>query len=184
MQMSKTDNLNLSVKVSSLVKIAVVAVFYVLLTYISASFGLAYFPVQVRFSEALCVLPVVMPEAVLGLTLGCLVSNLTSPFGVLDVICGTLATFVSSFLTLKFRKFKVRDLPLLSMVPPVVINPLIVGLVISLFSPEGFSLVSFFTVFFSIMVGELIACYALGIPLYLFFRQQSELIKKVLGHKV
>lgn len=168
-----------SFKVDSLVKVSVISALYVLLTYISASFGLAYCPIQVRVSESLCVLPVVFPEAVFGLTLGCLVSNLTSPFGMVDIIFGTLATFVAAFLTFKLKKFTLYGLPLMSLIPPVVINPLVVGLTISIFSPEGFSVAAFFLIFVSIMVGELISCYALGVPLYLFIKR-SNLFEKLL----
>lgn len=68
---------------------ALVAALYALLTYVSAALNLAYGTVQFRLSEALTVLPVVSGAAVPGLVIGCLLGNLTSPYGLVDIICGT-----------------------------------------------------------------------------------------------
>ena len=75
---------------------ALVAAFYALLTYLSLAFNLAYGPVQFRLSEALTLLPVVSGAAVPGLAVGCLLGNLTSPYGLVDIVCGTCASLLAA----------------------------------------------------------------------------------------
>ena len=85
-------------KVYSLVSGAVIAALYAALTYVASSVGLAYGAVQFRFSEALTVLAALTPAAIPGLTIGCFLANLGSPYGIVDIVCGTLATLVAAFL--------------------------------------------------------------------------------------
>ena len=66
-----------------LTRAAVIAALYVVLTYLAGVMNLAYGPVQFRFSEALTVLPFLFPEAIPGLFVGCVVSNLLSPYGLI-----------------------------------------------------------------------------------------------------
>ena len=75
---------------------ALVTALYVALTYLATLFGLSSGVIQFRFSEALCVLPIFMPEAVLGLTVGCLLSNIISGCVIWDIIFGTLATLIGA----------------------------------------------------------------------------------------
>ena len=63
-------------KVLFAVQAAMIAALYVVLTYITNLLGLASGTIQVRFSEALCILPVFTPAAIPGLFIGCLISNL------------------------------------------------------------------------------------------------------------
>ena len=158
-------------KLSKITKTAVIATLYVLLTYVSASFGLAYLPVQLRASESLCVLPVFMPEAVFGLTLGCFVSNLTSPFGVIDVLFGTLATCLSAVFSRIFKDVTLKKMPLLSLSFPVLINALIIGAEISFFNTGGFTFRTFVPVCVSIMISEFLACYGLGLALFFVLKR-------------
>ena len=72
---------------------AMIAALYVALTYFSRLLGLADGAVQFRLSELLTVLPAFTPAAVSGLTIGCLIANLGSPYGIADIISGTVATF-------------------------------------------------------------------------------------------
>ena len=71
---------------------ALVGGLYVVLSYFSNIFGLTFGPVQCRFSEALTVLPFLYPASAWGLFIGCIVSNLLSPYGPLDLIFGSAAT--------------------------------------------------------------------------------------------
>lgn len=64
-----------------LVQAAVIAAIYAVLTLLASSLNLAYGPVQFRISEFLTVLPMFTPAAIPGLTLGCFLANLASPFG-------------------------------------------------------------------------------------------------------
>ena len=73
---------------------AVVAALYTALSYFGNIFGLTYGPIQCRFSEALCVLPFLFPATVPGLFVGCLLTNLMSTVGPLDLVLGSLATLL------------------------------------------------------------------------------------------
>ena len=59
---------------------AMIAAIYYVLTWVSASFNLASGSVQMRLSEALCILPFFTPAAIPGLTIGCLIANLTTGY--------------------------------------------------------------------------------------------------------
>ena len=75
---------------------AMIAAIYYVLTWVSASFNLASGSVQMRLSEALCILPFFTPAAIPGLTIGCLIANLTTGCVIWDVIFGSLATLIGA----------------------------------------------------------------------------------------
>ena len=77
-----------------LTQAAVIAALYVVLTYVSSAVGLAYGGVQFRLSEALTILPAFTPAAIPGLTIGCVLGNLGSPMGIVDIVCGAGATLL------------------------------------------------------------------------------------------
>lgn len=149
-----------------IVESAVIAAIYAGLTYFAAVLNIAYGGIQFRFSEALTILAVFSPAAIPGLTIGCFLGNITSPYGIVDIICGTLATLIAAVLSYKTRNIKFKDLPLLSAIFPVISNAIIIGLEITLFMPEGFKLEAFLISAFQVGFGELVMCYGLGIPLY------------------
>lgn len=107
---------------------AVIAGLYAVLTYVAAAMNLAYGAVQFRFSEALTVLPVFTPAAVPGLALGCFIANLASPLGVVDWVFGTGATLLAGIGTWLVRDVKVKGVPVLAPLPPVIANVVLVGL--------------------------------------------------------
>ena len=82
--------------VKDLTAAAVVAALYAALSLLSNSLGIAFGPVQCRFSEALTLLPMLLPSSVYGLTVGCLLTNILSPYGLTDLIVGTFATFLAA----------------------------------------------------------------------------------------
>ena len=108
-----------------------IAAMYVALTVAVAP--TAFGPVQFRISEMLTILPVLTPAAVPGLAVGCLVSNLfglmsgTNPAGALDLVLGPLATLSAAYLTYRLRGITVRGVPVLSSLPPVLINAVVIG---------------------------------------------------------
>ena len=108
-----------------LTRAAAVGAAYAVLSLFSSVFSLTFGVVQCRFSEALCVLPFFFPETVWGLFAGCLITNLLSPYGLLDLIVGSLATLIAALLTARCRKKWLAPLP------PVVLNTLLVGAVIA-----------------------------------------------------
>ena len=106
-----------------LVEAAAIGAIYVVLTILFAP--LSYGEVQIRFSEALTVLPFFLPEAVPGLFVGCLVTNLMSTVGPLDIIFGSMATLLAALWTAKMpNKF-------LATLPPVICNAVIIGAMIA-----------------------------------------------------
>jgi len=140
---------------------AIVAALYAVLSYFSGIFGLAYGPIQCRVSEALCVLPFLFPETIWGLFVGCILSNLLSAYGVIDVVFGSLATLVAAVWTSRVKRRWLAPLP------PVICNAVIVGAVIA-YSEAG-SADSFAALWvyngLTVGLGEAIACYVLGMIL-------------------
>ena len=143
-----------------LTEAAMIAAGYTVLTLLAMMLNLAYGPVQFRFSEALTVLPVLTPAAVPGLAVGCLLSNLWSSMGALDIIFGTAATLLAALTT-----YMVKGIPILAPLPPVLFNALIVGVEITIVSPGGFVFPAFLANALSVGLGELAVCYVLGLPL-------------------
>ncbi len=144
-----------------LARAAVIAAIYVALTYLAGLMNLAYGPVQFRFSEALTVLPFLFPEAIPGLFVGCIVSNLLSPYGALDLVVGSAATLLAAVWTAKCGKRAFAPMP------PVIANALLVGAMIAWYE-AGFG-AGFWAAFaynaLTVGLGELVVCYALGLPL-------------------
>lgn len=137
-----------------LCRAAIIAALYVALTLLfqPISFG----AVQLRISEALCILPVLWPEAVAGLAAGCLLSNLLGGALPPDVIFGTLATLLAAITTLKLRK----NIWLAALMP-VVFNGVIVGLVLT----YAYQIPTLFLNMLTVALGEAAVLYILGVPL-------------------
>ena len=145
---------NLSKKTVYITQAALIAALYTVLTMIAAGFDLASGAIQVRFSEALTVLPFLTPAAVPGLTLGCLLSNILTGCALPDVIFGTLATLLGALGTYALREHR-----FLCAVPPIVSNALIIPFVLSYayHIPGGIPLFML-----TVGLGELISCMGLG----------------------
>ncbi len=141
---------------------AVIAALYVALTYVSNILGLAYNAVQFRLSEVLTVLPVFTPAAIPGLLIGCIIANIQSPFGIVDIICGSFATLSAAVVSYMLRKVSFRGIPVLSTVPPVLFNAVIIGLEI-MFLENGEPTL-FFVSAAQITAGQTVMCIVAGIP--------------------
>ena len=157
----------MKITVKQLVRGAVIAALYAGITIFTEA--ISFGPVQFRVSEALTLLPFLMPEAVWGLTLGCLIANL---FGgtVLDIIFATLATFLAALITKKIKKLWLTPLPV------ILCNGIIVGAVITLGTYE-FNFSAYAATAFSIAVSETIICYCGGIPLLVGLNQLAKKFK-------
>lgn len=135
---------------------ALIAALYIVLTFVANAFGLANYAVQVRFSEALTILPFFTPAAIPGLFIGCLLSNILTGCAIPDIIFGSIATLIGAILTYALRKQK-----WLAPVPPIVANAIIVPLVLKYaygIEPLWFS-------FVTVTAGEIISCGILGMIL-------------------
>lgn len=108
-----------------MVQAAMIAAIYVALTFVSSSMGLASGTIQVRISEALCILPVFTTAAIPGLWLGCLMANLLTGGILVDVLFGSIATLLGAVGTYFLRKHKFA-----CTLPPVVANMVIVPFVL------------------------------------------------------
>lgn len=147
---------------------------YAALSLLGGAFGISYGPIQCRFAEALCVLPFLMPETAWGLAVGCLIANILSPYGLLDIAVGSLATLLSALITRQCKNKYLAPLP------PVLLNGLLVGGLLA-FEQAGFS-GAFWKAFWfngcSVTIGEAIACYGLGL-LLLWKLEQSAFFKNL-----
>lgn len=122
---------NTKFSVVELAKAGVIAALYTAMTVLV--YPLSFGGMQVRLSEMLTILPVYMPSAVSGLTVGCFLSNLiglsmgANPAGALDLVFGTAATGIAAWLTYLLRNVRWKGLPILATLPPVLLNAFIVG---------------------------------------------------------
>ena len=137
-----------------IVQAAVIAALYVILTMIAAGFDLASGAIQVRFSEALTVLPYFTSAAVPGVTIGCLIANILTSGNPFDIIFGTLATLIGALGSRALRKQR-----LLVSVPPIVSNMIIIPFVLRYAFHLPGSLPYFV---FTIGLGEMLSCFVLG----------------------
>jgi uncharacterized membrane protein len=142
-------------KTKYLIQAAVIAAVYAVLTVMLSP--ISYGPIQFRVSEALTILPAFTPAAIPGLFIGCLIANLMSPVGLVDIICGSAATLIAAFLS-----YKLRNRPLLVPLPPVILNGVIVGLELKMIYTPQMPLLACMG---WVALGELGACYAVGYPL-------------------
>ena len=108
-------------KVLFITQAAIIAAIYVVITYFVAAFNLASGSIQIRLSEALCVLPFFTPAAIPGLGIGCLLANFITGAPIFDIIFGSHATLVGAVGTYLLRKHK-----FLCTLPPVIANALII----------------------------------------------------------
>jgi len=143
---------------------AAVAALYVSLTLATYEFSFGTMMWQLRIAEALTILPIFSPVAIPGVFVGCIISNLFSPISTLDKIIGPLATGIAAVLTHLLRKK-----PLAAIAPPVLINAFVVGLALYLADIGPYWLMVG-----SVGLGQLAACYGLGLPLYYALRKLPE----------
>ena len=133
---------------------ALIAAIYTVLTMIAAGFDLASGAIQVRFSEALTIMPFFTPAAIPGLTIGCLLSNLLTGCALPDIIFGSLATFLGAVGSYALRRNR-----WLCALPPIISNMLIIPFILTYayHIPGGVPLFML-----TVGIGELISCMGLG----------------------
>lgn len=157
-------------KVRFIVQSALIAAIYVVLTYLIHFFGLDSGVIQVRISEALVALLYFTPAAIPGLTIGCFLSNIFVGGVFLDVIFGTLATFIGVLTGYWLRKYKYAVL-----LPNVISNTLIVPFVLKyVYNFEGALWYFIITVF----IGEIISCAIFGAMLLKALEKRGKYIFK------
>lgn len=147
------------------IQAAMIAAVYAALTLAFAP--LSYGVMQVRISEVLTVLPVLTPAAIPGLFVGCVLSNLLSPNGIVDMVLGSLATLLAAGATWALRK-KMFLAPL----PPVIANGVIVGAMLHF---VYYIRVPLPLCIFWVGLGELLSCYVLGYPLLRYLSRHKDI---------
>ena len=131
---------------------AIIAALYAVLTLLLQP--LSYGEVQIRFSEALTLLPILMPEAVPALAVGCLLSNVLGGCMIVDIVFGTLATLLAAICTRRLR-----ERFWLAALMPVLFNGVIVGAVVHYcYAP----MIALPLCMLSVAAGEAVACLVVG----------------------
>ena len=153
-------------RLRSITLAAMIAALYVCLTYVAHIFGLDIGAIQVRVSEALCVLPYFTTAAVPGLAVGCLIANLLMATPA-DVVFGTLATLIGAAGTRLLRKWS----PYLAPIPPIVSNAVIIPFVIAYSGGMPFEPMLLLGMAGTVGLGEVISCAVLGIPLLFILKR-------------
>ena len=147
---------------------ALIASLYIVLTLIASMLGVSSHVIQVRFSEALCILPVFTSAAIPGLAIGCLVSNLICAALWQDVVFGTLATLIGALGTYALRKYK-----WIAPMPPILANTIIIPLILAYcYGFEGG--IPYFML--TVGIGEIISVYILGLILHRALEKHRNLL--------
>lgn len=157
-------------KVTFITQAAAIAALYTILTLIANALGglatgINPLGIQIRFSEALCILPMFLPAAVPGLFVGCIISNLLTGCMMLDILFGSLATLIGAVLTRRFHK------PLwLGFFWPILSNVLIVPAVLTqVYKFEN----SYFYYMATVGIGEILSVGLLGYLFYLMIKKYN-----------
>lgn len=147
----------------------IIAALYTVLTCLIGAFGLANGAIQFRISEALCILPVFMPAAIPGLTIGCLLSNFLTGCIWQDIVFGSLATLLGALGTYLLRRLS----PWLAPIPTVVANTLIVPFILAYayHSQDGLPYLML-----TVGIGEILSAYVLGMVLLFAIRRYGKRI--------
>lgn len=171
-----------------LVQAAVIAALYATLTYAQSFLlpGSVTMAVQFRVSEVLTMLALFTPAAIPGLTVGCVLANITSlsALGPYDMIFGSLASLLAALAIYALRNVRIKSIPVLSLLMPAVFNGIIIGLEIEIFFVEGgFHLADFLFQGGCVALGELGVCVVLGIP-FIKAIEKSKLDKRLFSRNI
>lgn len=151
-------------KTRLIVHAAIMAALYVVLTHLQNALfpNLTNMAIQYRASEALCILAFFTPAAIPGLTLGCLVFNITSGAALpLDFLVGSLATLLATAGMRATRRVTIGNLPLLGLLMPAVFNAVLVGWELTVYIGS-----SFWFNALCVAIGEAAVLLTLGIVLF------------------
>lgn len=150
-----------------LMQAAIISAIYATMTILLMPFS--YGVMQVRVSEALTILPYFTPAAIPGLFIGCLVSNLVGPYGIMDMVLGSGATLIAAA-----GSYFLRSKPLLVPLPPVIANGIIIGGMLYYAYAVPMPLIA---CVLWVAAGELIACYAIGYPLLRYLMKYKKIFE-------
>lgn len=151
-------------KVRFITNAAILAAAYVALTHLQNVLlpGSATWAIQFRASEALCVFAFFTPSAAVGLSIGCLLFNLTYSAALpLDFLVGSLATLLATGAMWATRRVTVKGCPLLGLLMPALFNAVLIGWELTVYIGGGFWLNAVY-----VAIGEAAVLLSLGWMLY------------------
>ncbi len=154
-----------------LTQAAIIAALYAVLTHLQNLLlpGSTTWAIQMRLSEALCVLALFTPAAVPGLTLGCLIFNITYAAALpLDFVLGSAATLLAAEGMWLTRKVTVHGYPLLAMLMPAIANAILVGWELTVYIGGGFGLNALY-----VALGEIAVLLVPGSLLYYALKKRG-----------
>ena len=148
--------MNTKHNVRYLTRAGMIATLYVVLTYVSALFGLSGMgAIQLRLSEALCILPFFTAAAIPGVTVGCLLANLLTGALWPDIVFGTVATLIGALGTYALRRYRYR-----ASLPPILSNTVIIPFVLHFAYVDITQGLPF--LFVTVFIGEVLSVGVLG----------------------
>ncbi len=149
---------------------ALIAAMYFVLTHLQNFIlpGSTTWVIQCRLAEVLCILAFFTPAAIPGLTIGCLLFNLSYSGALpLDFLVGSLATLLAAVVMWYTRNMKVKGLPLLGLAMPALFNAVLVGWELAVYIGDtGFTMQAFAINAVYVAIGEAIVLFIPGIILY------------------
>lgn len=162
-----------------LARASIACALYVVLTY--CFMGLAYGPIQIRPAEALTMLPLVFPESVWGLWIGCMLANIASPLAVWDVLVGGAITLAMGICTYLARRIPNKPLRIIvGGLPPVLGNAFLLPLVWLLLGTDT----AYWLNALYLFATQALFVYGLGTPLVLLsIRLQEKGVRGFLSEK-
>ena len=169
-------------KVRRMVTCAMLAAIYAAVSLALAP--ISFSTVQVRVSEAMTLLPVFDPIAIIGVTLGCLITNLVgfmtgaNILGWLDILFGTAATLIAAWMTWLLRDVRMKGLPVLAAIPPVLVNAVVIGMELCWLLAGEFNWSVFLINAAGVGIGQLISCFVLGLP-FVWWLEKTGLHRKI-----
>jgi uncharacterized membrane protein len=154
-------------KIRYLTEAAIVAALYVVLTLFSKPLTFGF--VEVRFSEALCVLPFLMPSSVWGLFIGCFIANIFNG-SIIDILVGSLATLIGAYLASKIK------IKWLCPIPTILSNTILIPFVIMNYSGV-WNISSYMLAAGGVLASEIASVYIVGMILLLAL-EKNKLFKR------
>ncbi|MCL2718550.1 MAG: QueT transporter family protein [Lachnospiraceae bacterium] len=166
-------------KVLFMTQAAMIAAIYVVLTFVANFLGLASGAIQIRFSEALTILPFFIPAAIPGLAIGCLLANFLTGCHWIDIIFGSSATLIGAIFTYLIGKkaraakqnnnAKTGMLKWLAPLPPIASNAIIIPFVLYF----AYGITELWFSFMFVTIGQVISCGILGMVLLLALERRN-----------
>lgn len=161
--------MKIETNVNKITRLAVIASLYVVLT-IVFSF-ISYGDIQIRISEILVLLCFFRKDYFYGLTIGCIIANLFSPYGMIDVMFGTLATVLALLCVMNSKRLFV------ACIYPVIFNAIIIGFEIGYLDS-----IPYYLPMITVGIGEAISM-AIGFFVMKKLRKNKQFLKVIMSNQ-